>query len=214
MAVSPMFITEYRSRVVDFTRPFMSVEATMLLRKPPHGHESHIKSITDLLNQSEIKYGTLNTGLLLWSFKNTNESMCKIMWRNMQRFKPSVLTKTNDEGIWRVRREKYAFILPSTIGEYIAKQSPCDLMTVDRFLMERGYGIALPKGSPFLPQLNRAISRLKKNGFLNRLYHKWWVERNDCPNGVQSSKIYSVNTAGGISHGVLPIVVFLIFVQT
>ena len=213
MAVAPMFVTEYRARVVDFTRPFMRVQGTMLLRKPPAGHESHIKTIGDLLNQSEIKYGTLNTGLILWSFKNTNSSVYKIMWRNMQRFNPSVFTETNDEGINRVRREKYAFVIPSTIGEYISHQPPCDLMTVERFLMDRGYGIALDKGSPFLPQLNRAIRRLRQNGFLDRLYHKWWVERGNC-GSVQSSKIYSVNTARRTSHGILPLIFFLIFVQT
>ena len=124
---------------MDFTEPFLRVTATLLLRKPPEGQELHIKSVSDLIHQSEIQYGTLDTGLLLYSFRNTNESLYRIMYRKMTRFKPSVMTATNEEGINRVRTEKYAFVIPSTIGDYISKQKPCDLMIVDNFLMNRGF---------------------------------------------------------------------------
>ena len=59
IAAAPLYITEYREKVVDFSMPFMEVEATLLLRKPPSGVPNPITSYTDLLNQSEIKYGTL-----------------------------------------------------------------------------------------------------------------------------------------------------------
>lgn len=34
------------------------------------------------------------------------------------------------QGIIRVRNGGYAFILPTTIGQYMAHRAPCDLMTV------------------------------------------------------------------------------------
>lgn len=37
LVAAPLFVTRYRRRVVDFTRPFMTVGATILIRKPPHG---------------------------------------------------------------------------------------------------------------------------------------------------------------------------------
>ncbi len=177
---------------MHFSDPFLTVQATILLRKPPNGKDSHIKTIIELINQSEIKYGTLNTGLIIWSFKNTNDSVLKIMWRNMQRFKNDVFTSSNEEGITKVRHEKYAYIIPSTIGEYIAKREPCDLITMKRFLMDRGYGLAMHKKSPYFKEFNKALKQLRDNKFLEKIYYKWWVGKSDC-DGVRSSKIYSVN---------------------
>lgn len=195
-----MFITQHRSRVVDFTRHFLTVQATMLVRKPPRGVVSKISRARDLINQSEIKYGTIDTGIIIRAFRRTNETLYRMMWRNIHRFEPSAFTKTNEEGINRVRKEKYVFILPHTIGEYVSRRYPCDLMTVDRFLMHKGYGLAVTKGSPLLPQINRALTTLINNGYVDRLYKKWWYERNDCK-GAQSSKIYSSHSGGKRSSG-------------
>jgi len=63
------------------------------------------------------------------------------------RFGPRALTATNEEGIEKVRREKFGFILPDTIGDYVANRKPCDLVVVGRFLDRRGYAIALQKNS-------------------------------------------------------------------
>ena len=155
----------------------------------------HIKSVRDLIDQSEIKYGTLNTGLLLYSFRNTNESLYRLMYRKMQRFKPSVMTQTNEEGISKVRKQKYAFVIPSTIGDYISKQKHCDLMTVDNFLMNRGFGLAVRKDYSLLDDLNKALSSLRSSGFLDRLYYKWWNAQSEC-NGIKSSKVFSTNGQG------------------
>jgi hypothetical protein len=57
------------------------------------------------------------------------------------------MTATNEEGIEKVRREKFAFILPDTIGEYVSQRAPCDLISVGRFLERRGYALAVPKQS-------------------------------------------------------------------
>ena len=108
----------------------------------------------------------------------------------MQRFDSLVLTETNEQGIARVRRDKYAYILPSTIGEYINLRYPCDLVTVDSFLMNRGYALAVPRDSPLKDKLNKALRVLKKNGFLNRLYHRWWTSGSEC-NGIQTGHLHS-----------------------
>ena len=120
MAAAPMYSTVHRARVVDFTEPFMEVTATLLLRKPPKGRELKIKSARDLLTQSEIQYGTLDTGVIIGAFKSTNDTVWRMLWRNMQRFDPTVFTETNEDGIEKVRQEKYAYVIPSTIGDYIS----------------------------------------------------------------------------------------------
>lgn len=177
-----------------FTLPFMTVQATVLLRRPPGGRELKMKSVTDLINQSEIKYGTLEKGIIVRAFKKTNETILKILYRNMLRFKPSSFTSTNEDGIERVRRDKYAFILPDTIGKYMALKPPCDLVTMDTFLMQKGYGLALPKYSDIYSKINRGVRILRRKNILDSLRRKWWLDRSIC-NGIKSSKIYSPNLA-------------------
>lgn len=154
-----------------------------------------MRSIKDLVNQSEVRYGTLNKGVLVRAFKRTNVSLYKMMWRQMQRFDPSVFTPTNEEGIERLRRQNYAFILPHTIAEYVSLREPCDLVTVGRFLMHRGYALAVRKESPLLRrQLNDALRKLAGTGYMDSLYRKWWFGRSDCDGAMipRSQKVYSV----------------------
>ncbi len=194
---------------MDFSLPFLSVQATVLLRRTPIGQPAKITHVTDLLNQSEIKFGTLNTGILLWSLRNTNDSALKLLYRQMIRFYPSVFTGSNEEGIARVREEKYAYILPSTIGDYIAQNTPCDLRTVGRFLMNRSFGLVVEKRSPLLPILNNALRKLRENGFLERTYRKWWVERSGCE--IKSSSMLSANRSP-LHHPVsLPVALYVCF---
>ena len=189
VAAAPMYQTSQRSTVADFSIPFLDVHATLLLRKPAPGVKVKIRSIGDLINQSEIRYGTLDRGILVRAFRNTNSSMLRVMWRKMQRFRPSAFTVSNEEGIERVRRERYAFIIPHTIGEYMSMREPCDLITVDRFLIDEGYRLAVGKGSELLSQLNLAIRTLRENGRLLQIYRTWWLGRSQC-DGARPHKIY------------------------
>jgi glutamine transport system substrate-binding protein len=40
--------------------------------------------------------------------------------------------------------------------------------------MGQSYGIAFPKGSPLVPQVNAALKKLKDNGTYRELYIKWF----------------------------------------
>ena len=213
MALAPMFPTKNRLKVVDFSQHYLNVEATVILRKPPHGVPSRITKVEDLLNQSEIKYGTWDTGIIIRAFRRTNDTLYRIMWRNIQRFSPNAFTDSNDEGIQRVRNEKYAFILPHPIGEYISMQFPCDLITVDKFLLkQKGYSIAVSKGSPLLSEINKQLNIMKQTGYLQRIYHKWWFEGNEC--GIQTGKMYSTSKAeyNTIVSKALIVLLFLILI--
>ncbi len=192
IGAAPIYITDHRLKVVDFSLPFLKTQATMLLRKPPRAHASKIQTVTDLLNQSEIKFGTLDTGLLLWTFRNTKNATLRLLYRKMTMFYPAVFMKSNEEGISRVREEKFAYILPSAIGDYIAQKSPCDLITVDRFLMDRGFGLVFEKKSPLLTIVNAALKKLQESGFVQRTYLKWWIKKSDC-GGIRSSSMFGTN---------------------
>ncbi|ELT90099.1 hypothetical protein CAPTEDRAFT_147793 [Capitella teleta] len=188
---APLHITNRRKQVVDFSEPFMTVHATLLFRKPPQGAAAlHIRSIHDLTRQREIAYGTLDHGLIIRAFRNTNDSTLVKMWRKMNQDR-SLLTRSNEDGVERVRTEKYAFILPDTIGEYLSLRPPCDLMTVDHFLINEHYALALPKDSRYKNQLNIGLRRLQATGALARLRHKWWQGQDECQMTAHTSRMYS-----------------------
>ena len=67
------------------------------------------------------------------------------MWAAMQEARPSVFTKTNDEGVDRVLKKRdYAFLMESTTIEYRMERN-CDLDKVGGLIDDKGYGIALPR---------------------------------------------------------------------
>lgn len=125
------------------------------------------------------------------------------MWAAMQEARPSVFTKTNDEGVDRVLKKRdYAFLMESTTIEYRMERN-CDLDKVGGLIDNKGYGIALPRSkrstkfwkyilwkkkkekrgdsffldSPYRTPISGAILMLQEKGVLQDLKKKWWEER-------------------------------------
>lgn len=69
----------------------------------------------------------------------------KKMWRFMENKKPSVFVSTYEEGIRRVLEGNYAFLMESTMLDYIV-QRDCNLTQIGGLLDTKGYGIATPMG--------------------------------------------------------------------
>ena len=67
------------------------------------------------------------------------------MWAFMESQEPSVFVKTSREGIDRVSKEDYAFLMESTMIDYTVQRN-CDLMQVGGLLDTKGYGIGTPIG--------------------------------------------------------------------
>ena len=201
IAAAPLYVTFPRASVVDFTRPFMNVSATFLtLRSTQH---AHAKTPQDIVNDPNMYYGTLQVSTIMRAFKTTNHSLYRQIWQRMQSFSPHVFTNSNSEGIERVRSSngRYAFIVPSDIGEYVAAQAPCDVTTVGSFLNERHFALAVPKDSVFLAKLNTALLYLEQTGFLRGLYKKWWFRDSPCvvSNNYSRSQLQSSNSHNSYS---------------
>ena len=126
-------------------------------------------------------------------------------WQDSIRLFSLSLMKKEFKG---VREGKFAFILPSTIGEYISQKAPCDLTTVDRFLLNRGFGLVVEKDSPLLPIINNALHKLMDNGFIDRTYYKWWTKKRDC-GGIKSSSIFSANESSKDRCHSLPVIILM-----
>lgn len=59
---------------------------------------------------------------------------------------PEVMTLSNEEGVDRVEKENYAFLMESTSIEYVIERH-CSLAQVGGLLDDKGYGIAMKKGN-------------------------------------------------------------------
>jgi len=63
----------------------------------------------------------------------------------MENHEPSVFVKTSHEGIERVKKGNYAFLMESTMIDYTI-QRHCNLMQVGGLLDTKGYGIGTQQG--------------------------------------------------------------------
>ncbi|XP_075959937.1 glutamate receptor 1a isoform X4 [Anarhichas minor] len=151
---------------------------------------SPIESAEDLAKQTEIAYGTLDAGSTKEFFSRSKIAVFEKMWSYMKAADPSVFVKTTDEGVMRVRKSKgkYAYLLESTMNEYIEQRKPCDTMKVGGNLDSKGYGIATPKGSPLRNPVNLAVLKLNEQGLLDKLKNKWWYDKGECGSGGGDSK--------------------------
>ena len=72
------------------------------------------------------------------------------MWQFMNNAKSDVFVNSTKLGVLRVResKDKYAFLLESTMNDYYNQRKPCNTMKIGRDLDSKGYGIATPLGSP------------------------------------------------------------------
>uniref|UniRef100_A0A4W5K3F9 Glutamate receptor n=1 Tax=Hucho hucho TaxID=62062 RepID=A0A4W5K3F9_9TELE len=151
---------------------------------------SPIESAEDLAKQTEIAYGTLDSGSTKEFFRRSKIALFDKMWTYMRSAEPSVFVKTTAEGVLRVRKSKgkYAYLLESTMNEYIEQRKPCDTMKVGGNLDSKGYGIATPKGSSLRNAVNLAVLKLNEQGLLDKLKNKWWYDKGECGSGGGDSK--------------------------
>uniref|UniRef100_A0A8C4NKH5 Glutamate receptor n=1 Tax=Dicentrarchus labrax TaxID=13489 RepID=A0A8C4NKH5_DICLA len=151
---------------------------------------SPIESAEDLAKQTEIAYGTLDSGSTKEFFRRSKIAVYEKMWSYMKSAEPSVFVKTTPDGVARVRKSKgkFAFLLESTMNEYIEQRKPCDTMKVGGNLDSKGYGVATPKGSALRNAVNLAVLKLNEQGLLDKLKNKWWYDKGECGSGGGDSK--------------------------
>ncbi|XP_062867863.1 glutamate receptor 4b isoform X5 [Trichomycterus rosablanca] len=168
---------------------------------------SPIESAEDLAKQTDIAYGTLDSGSTKEFFKRSKIAVYEKMWSYMKSAEPTVFTKTTAEGVARVRKSKgkYAFLLESTMNEYTEQRKPCDTMKVGGNLDSKGYGVATPKGSQLRTPVNLAVLKLSESGILDKLKNKWWYDKGECGpkdsgSKDKSSQALSLSNVAGVFY--------------
>lgn len=154
-----------------------------------------IENAEDLAGQTEIPYGTLESGSTMTFFRDSMIETYKKMWRFMENRKPSVFVPTYEEGIAKVLDGNYAFLMESTMLDYIV-QRDCNLTQIGGLLDTKGYGIATPMGSPWRDKISLAILELQEKGEIQMLYDKWWKNSGDTCTRNEKGKESKANSLG------------------
>ncbi|CUT99119.1 Glutamate receptor ionotropic kainate 2 [Echinococcus multilocularis] len=163
--------------------------------------ELPIESVEDLVAQTKIKYGTLQSGSSHDFFKYSRIPVFQRMWEFMS--KNDVFVQNTEEGIERVLKGDYVFVLESSWNEFYNKRD-CRLMQIGRQLDSKGYGIGLQQGSPYRDPISESILKLQKAQTLDQLKRKWWTEFNisePCANakeGSKEAKPLGIEQVGGV----------------
>uniref|UniRef100_A0A8D8LX89 Glutamate receptor ionotropic, kainate 2 n=2 Tax=Cacopsylla melanoneura TaxID=428564 RepID=A0A8D8LX89_9HEMI len=166
-----------------------------------------IENAEDLAGQTEIAYGTLESGSTMTFFRDSMIDTYKKMWRYMENKKPSVFVSTYKDGIDKVLEGNYAFLMESTMLDYIVQRN-CNLTQIGGLLDSKGYGIATPIGSPWRDKISLAILELQEKGEIQMMYNKWWkhnrgdlmdhCNRNDKTNKESKANALDVDNIGGV----------------
>ncbi|XP_011303607.1 glutamate receptor ionotropic, kainate 2 isoform X4 [Fopius arisanus] len=159
-----------------------------------------IENADDLAGQTDITYGTLESGSTMTFFRDSMIETYKKMWRFMENKKPSAFVPTYEEGIQRVLQGNYAFLMESTMLDYIV-QRDCNLTQIGALLDSKGYGIATPMGSPWRDKISLAILELQEKGEIQMLYDKWWKSPGDTCKRKEKGKENKANALGPANIG-------------
>ncbi|KAL3878192.1 hypothetical protein ACJMK2_030560, partial [Sinanodonta woodiana] len=164
-----------------------------------------IESADDLAKQTEIKYGTVESGTTRKFFEESKVPTYRQMWNFMSAENPSVFVNSVEDGVERVRNSKgkYAYLLESSANEYYNNREPCDTMKVGPNLNSKGLGIATTPDSPIKAQMNLAVLELTEDGTLHKLKTKWWKDKGQCagnPGDASSKRELSLSNVAGIFY--------------
>ncbi|XP_078618356.1 glutamate receptor 2-like [Branchiostoma floridae x Branchiostoma japonicum] len=141
--------------------------------------DNSISSPEDLLSQTEISYGVVRTYATWVSFKTTTTEPYQSLGVVMKANEESVLVENLQEGLDKMRQEKYALFTDSAELDYASSRQPCDLETIGRLFWQTGYGMLLPKNSKYTVEFNQAIVSAEERGVVDELDVKW-IKSSEC----------------------------------
>ena len=141
---------------------------------------SPIRSVEDLARQNDIAYGTVENSQPQAFFEISSIPSFVTMWQYMKYH--HTLLKNSADGVRRVKEGGFAFIWDSVVLEHIIHSEECGtLTTVSKLFGKIGYGIGLPKDSPYTKQLSNAILELRSKGYMEMIERKWLHSHGQCP---------------------------------
>lgn len=158
-----------------------------------------ITNVDDLANQTKISYGVFRGGSTMNFFKESRIETYKRMWKYMQQNPDLSFVSSNSEGVKRVLRGDYAYLMESPLIDYEI-QRDCNLTQIGGLLDSKGYGIATQLGSPYTDDISLRILEMQEKGEIQKFYNRWWKGSSTCKDEKKESKAneLKVENVGGI----------------
>lgn len=103
---------------------------------------SLIENVQDLV-AGKVQYGAKAPGSTVAFFRDSEDPDYKKMYDYMLE-NPTLMFTSNEKGLERAKKGKYAFLMESSTIEYITQRN-CEVVQVGEKLDEKGYGIAMKK---------------------------------------------------------------------
>lgn len=152
LAISGFNITPERQKNIDFSKQYYDNSLSLVYLK---------ENATPHLNNKKLGV-QLGTTMEKWAKKIAKTQKVEIISLDLN---PTLIEKLKQRHI------DYLVIETVQAIEY-CKHNP-QLTYYKVGTVEEGYGIALPKNSPYLTKINQALETLEKNGTLKKLEEKW-----------------------------------------
>jgi polar amino acid transport system substrate-binding protein len=154
-AISGIYITDERSKVVDFTEPYFAGGLVALVKS-----SSPIKTVTDLNGKKvSVQVGTKSVNFLRDNFPQITRVEVE---KNQEMF--------DLVGIGRAD----AAVTGKPAALQLAKTRP-GFRVLDKQLTTEAYGIAVRKDQPELKTaFNAALAKIKADGTYAAIVHKWF----------------------------------------
>ena len=155
IAVSAIYITPERSKVVDFTDPYYAGGLVVLTKK-----DGPVKTLKDLDGRKvSVQVGTKSVNYL------------KEHYPAVQR----VEVEKNQEMFNLVQIGRAEAAVTGKPAAKLFAQSTPDLTVLNDQITTEDYGIAVPKNKPELTrELNAALQKLKADGSYQAIVNKWF----------------------------------------
>ncbi|KAK6194497.1 hypothetical protein SNE40_000122 [Patella caerulea] len=157
-----MFIATY---VANLTAFFLTQE--------PNTRNIPFMTFSELSQQKRASFGVVKSGSTYWYLQNSKKTLEKRLFAGMNKSDSNYVANIN-EAIDKVRTSNYAFIGEAPLLDYLASQPPCDLMVLDKLVVDRGYGFACNKNKTGLcNKLDEAILHLQEQQKIYEIKQKW-----------------------------------------
>ena len=159
VAAAGMSITPDRQKAVDMSDPYYVSGLTIVVNKDNNA----IKGLKDLEGKGiAVQIGT--TGA---------DKAAKVKGSKVKTF------NTNAEVFLELKNKGVdAVIIDKPVAEYYLVQGGKDTAKLVGETMEaESYGFSVKKDSKLTPQINKALSDLKKNGEYDKIYEKWFGKK-------------------------------------
>ncbi|XP_065834823.1 glutamate receptor ionotropic, kainate 3-like isoform X2 [Oscarella lobularis] len=172
-----------------------NLAAFLTFQRIPDG----ISSVDDLATQTKTAYGTVRDTAVEEFFKTSQIDTYKRMGQYMTDQPDEAMTDSADEAVKRVHEKDYIFIWDSPILEYFATQAPCETEVIGRTFNQKGYGIAMPFGMPYLENFTLTVLKMRDQGKIDTIAREW-LNHGDCVS--ESAVLDAASDAGrvGIEH--------------